>query len=218
MGEIVVARSRKSRRTRRHNIRPIGKRIVIAVEGRETERKYFDRLRQEPYNYPITLAPRDWDRTEPDEILSDLLKYSSQQENAKKKLDQYWIVIDHDDREDHELEQVIRKANSERVFVADSNPCFEVWLFQHYSSLWKIKGLAGDAAERGCSRIIRELKKNKYDPNYDKSRYVVVKYLNMLEDAIRNSQQDDLIEEELRAQFAGSRVYKLAQSIIDSAT
>ncbi len=137
-----------------------------------TERKYFDKLRQEPFNYPLTFAPRDWDRTEPEEILNDLVRYRSQQERSRRKIDEYWIVFDHDDTKDHELKQVFKRAKKEKICVADSNPCFEVWLFQHFSPVQKFKGFAGDAASKGCSRVISELKRQ-FDKHYDKNKYNV---------------------------------------------
>ncbi|MGW0766877.1 RloB family protein [Streptomyces sp. NPDC002676] len=50
---------------------------------------------------------------------------------AGEEFDQVWCVVDVDDFQD--LEQAVRCARRERIELAVSNPCFELWLLLHHT-------------------------------------------------------------------------------------
>jgi len=210
--------AKRKSRGRHSDSKPLRRVIVIATEGKDTERRYFDALNKKMPETNIKRVPRPSNRTQPIQVLDDLICFKKNRGTKYAQGTPYWLIVDWDGRESSEIEAVAGKAKENGCRLADSNPCFEVWLFQHYSSLRKIKGLAGDAVEGGCSRIIRELKKKKYDPNYDKSKYDVLKYLGCLDAAVINASGDDFESDDERMTLAHSRVYKLVESIINSST
>ena len=149
------------------------------------------------------------------QVLDDLIDFKKNRGANYASETAYWLIVDWDGRELSEMNRIADRATENGCHMADSNPCFEIWLFQHFSSVQKFKGFAGDAASKGCSRVITELKKQ-FDEHYDKSKYNVLRYLRKVDSAIRNSTADDQSGDEFRTEYAGSRVYRLVESIIDS--
>lgn len=191
--------------------------IVIATEGEKTEPNYFKYLQRKIRLINIEIVSRNYRRTEPMQVLDDLIKHKDRSSRLRKHIVGYWIVIDNDGRRQKQLDDVVSRACQNDCFIADSNPCFEVWLIQHFASVTNVGGFLGNARAKGCDFVIGLLKKN-YDRSYEKSRYDVTKYMTKIADAVSNAQLDDKTvgEDELRTNSVGSRVYKLAQSIIDS--
>ena len=208
--------AKRKRRKRRPRTRPLRSVIVIAHEGRETENQYFDALNKRYRDANIKPVPRRPTRTEPSQVLADLVKFKDSEGVKYAEGTPYWLVIDVDGRPKSEIDEIANRANSQGCQLADSNPCFEIWLLQHFSRVSQIKRLSGDAIASGCSKVIDKLQSKGFDPSYRKTRYDTSKYMERLEDAISNAAQDDRIDDEHKGRIAGSRVYKLAQSIIDS--
>jgi hypothetical protein len=103
--------------------------IVIYCEGKKREKDYF--------NYFIGISSKikleveelgQHDNNSPIGLYEKALYHK--QENKYEKFDEIWFVID----TDNWGEQInkIREENKEYNWnIAQSNPCFEVWLFYH---------------------------------------------------------------------------------------
>lgn len=214
-----MARRRAKSRSRRHKNRLIEQRYVIATEGRSTEMKYIDSLRERYGVRNVKYAPRKWNRTKPMQVLNDLLDYRASQSRDRQSLDEYWVVFDHDNCEDHELKQVQEKANRYRCKLADSKPCFELWLLLHFKPLGDFRRLETSGDNSPCSPAERYLETE--DKSYDRNRkgkYDANKYLGKIHTAIRNARAVDRHSAELPLIHIGSRVYKLVESIISTST
>ncbi len=212
MGEVEMARkSRKVQPSQRRKV------IYIAFEGSKTERKYFDGVIKQHNMRNIRLLTKKNTRSSPSDVIKrlDIQKGTRKQVHAVELEEEFWAVFDTDRRPTELLSRVAEEAKLKNYFVADSIPCFEVWLVQHFNSLRNLSGFAGDAEVGGCDRVIGFLRK-RFDPTYHKSKYDVSKYVDRLDNAICNAEKDDTEKHEAMFSTTGSRVYKLAQSIIDS--
>lgn len=128
---------------------------------------------------------------------------------------EYWAVVDHDRRPIEELGAFAKRARSKGYFIADSNPCFELWLILHFNALNKISGLTGRAEAIGCGSVETTLRQ--YDDSFSKSRYDVAKYISRIEQAISNAKANEA-QREVSDSAVGTRVYKLIESIRNSST
>ena len=191
--------------------------IVLASEGRVTERRYFDELNKKLTNTNLKTVHRRSNRSHPEQVLEDLISFKEQYGENYPEGTTYWLVVDRDRRTFSEMNLIAEKAKKNSCCLVDSSPCFEVWLFQHFASIRDTKGFEGNAAHGGCKYVI-EVLRSKYDSHYDKSKYNVEKYLKLIEAAVSNAMADDSSRDEYSDFDVGSRVYRLAQAIIDSST
>jgi len=72
--------------------------------------------------------------------------------------DRVWVVFDKDDFRDIDITAAFRSAKKERIQIAFSNECFELWLLMHFQR---------NKLNQGRQGLIKSL--NKYLPNYDKN-------------------------------------------------
>lgn len=200
--------------------RDIRKLFVVVSEG-VTEKIYFDDLAaDERYNNPSvhveTILPAD---SSPEHVLEKLTGYNYEYELSAD--DELWLVIDRDRWEIPMLSRVTQEALQKGFCIADSNPAFELWLLFHHRSL-----------DDYTCEILTELQENKKSDSrtrlelelistlgsYNKSNLKTACYLPNVDAAIASARASDVNESDRWLNQIGSRVYKLAQSIIDSAT
>lgn len=109
--------------------------IVIASEGKDTERIYFKALAKE-YTNPrvhVHILKRSEDEknnSSPEHVLEQLNEYKCQYELEAD--DELWLVTD----KDHWTEAMLSRVATEcmqdvSMHMALSNPCFELWLLLH---------------------------------------------------------------------------------------
>ena len=103
--------------------------LIIAIEGVETEPRYFMEFRtSREARIQMKLVPNSNHKSSPEEVLERLIYYFRR--NGMRG-DEGWIVIDRDAWTETELNNVHREANERGFYVALSNPCFELWLYLH---------------------------------------------------------------------------------------
>ncbi len=103
--------------------------IVIAVEGKKTEPRYFEMLQKEYGNrIKLEIIPNKNHKSSPRYILENLTEFK--RNYAVNAGDSYWMVVDVDNNAS-KLPKIIKDAKSEGYKVAISNPCFEIWLSLH---------------------------------------------------------------------------------------
>lgn len=219
MGTVTMPRRRARNRTRKSRNRAVRRIIVVSVEGRETEKKFFDTLNHRLTNCTVTYASRKWSKSEPMQVLDDLIAHRSKQIRSNERADGYWILIDHDRTDVDELRKVFAKARKHHCCVADSNPCFEIWLLLHLKSLDKYKRLeaSGDVAK--CTPSSKALER--IDPTYDhnkKGKWDASPYMDKIDTAIENAERIDRTQADEPLNRLGTRVYKLIESIRNSST
>lgn len=190
--------------------------FVIATEGEKTEPDYFAYLDREYHEINIIPLPADDGHSQPRQVLDKLLSKKQELEKENPKSYQYWIVIDHDRRPCTELKQVMEDADANNVSLADSNPCFEVWLIQHFSSITEILELSHINQVKSCGYVIEtHLKRPDFDPKYKKRNLDDDIYIPKVYSAIKNAEFDELATKDLdEFKYTGSRVHNLVKEIL----
>ena len=109
--------------------------IVIASEGKDTERIYFKALAKE-YTNPrvhVHILERSVDEqnnSSPEHVLKQLNDYKNLYDLEAD--DELWLVVDKDQWKDRMLSRVATECALEvSMHMALSNPCFELWLLLH---------------------------------------------------------------------------------------
>ncbi len=208
-------------RERKAGRRDIRKFFVIATEGTKTEKIYFgDLAADKRFNHPSvhveTIQSGD---SSPEHVLAGLTEFNNKYELGDN--DELWLVIDRDRWEVPMLSRVTQEAFQKRFRVADSNPAFEIWLLLHHRSLddyteEEIAELQANrrSGSRSRTRLEREL--ISICGSYSKSKLKSSDYLPEIDRAITNALASDVEPNDRWLNQIGTRVYKLAQSIIDS--
>jgi len=122
---------------RKANTRPIRQSIILACEGTKTECLYlksiFKQLQTEHKITPDSLVIAEHKHTDPSGVLLDLINHPNYQDFMHK-----WIVIDRDVERTNggghtkeNFNRALSRAKHEKVEVAYSNPCFEIWYLLH---------------------------------------------------------------------------------------
>ncbi len=200
------------------------KSIVIATEGELTEPIYFDALAlDDRFRHPrvaIQVIPAISGLSSPKHVIKRLDKVK--RESGLYEGDELWLVIDKDKWEDSMLSEVAQQVRQKGYCLADSNPCFEIWLLLHKRSLDDYTPQEQEELKenrRSHPRSSRtRLEKELIDicGSYDKRNLNTSHYLPFVDSAIENAHNADTECDTRWLNSLGSRVYKLVQSIIDS--
>ena len=190
--------------------------IVIASEGKATERIYFKALAKE-YTNPrvhVHILERSIDEqnnSSPDHVLKQLNDYKSQYELEAD--DELWLVADKDRWTEAMLSRVA-------MHMALSNPCFELWLLLH------IEDAASLPPEEQKQWMENRRKSKNADPylkvrlrknmgSYHESSYDALALIAHVEDAIERARALDKNPNDRWPQTLGTRVYLLAESVMN---
>jgi hypothetical protein len=117
--------------------------FILSFEGEGTETKYFEDLRNsEIFNNNgliETIPLKRVKNTGSDPFSVKKLLKQAKSEYTFKTTDEFWLIIDRDHWESiHKLsfELLVNECKAEKNFyLAMSNPCFEIWLVLHLTSI-----------------------------------------------------------------------------------
>ena len=198
--------------------------IVIASEGKATERIYFKALAKE-YTNPrvhVHILERSIDEqnnSSPEHVLKQLNDYKSQYELEAD--DELWLVADKDRWTEAMLSRVATECSQEvAMHMALSNPCFELWLLLH------IEDAAALPPEEQKQWMENRRKSRNADPylkvrlrknmgSYHESSYDALALIAHVEDAIERARTLDENPNDRWPQTLGTRVYLLAESVMN---
>ena len=175
--------------------------IIIATEGSDTERIYFDRFGSSRVQVR-TLASLDG-KSSPDAVLSNLETF--QQEYQLGAGDELWVAIDVDRWHARTLGSVATRCVQKKYGLAISNPCFEIWLALHLEASLP-NPINARSLERHLRKQLGKFRKGSYDAEI---------LIGNAQRAIANAKALDSKPRDRWPQEPGSRVYRLVQSIID---
>ena len=198
--------------------------IVIASEGKDTERIYFKALAKE-YTNPrvhVHILERGVDErnnSSPEHVLKQLNDYKSQYELEAD--DELWLVVDKDRWTEAMLSRVATECSQEvAMHMALSNPCFELWLLLHLE----------DAASLTPEEYVRWMENRRRSRNsdpylktrlrqiigsYHESSYDALTLISHVEEAIDRARALDKNPNDRWPQTLGTRVYLLAESVMN---
>lgn len=129
---------------RKEDYRKQQARYFVAYEGEKTEDIYFkDLVKSDLFNDSgkIKYIPLNSKEigNHPVKIIEYLTKFKRENKFSPKKNDEFWAIFDRDDWETkHSISfsELSEKSKSEEnLFLAISNPCFEIWFVLHFKSI-----------------------------------------------------------------------------------
>lgn len=198
--------------------------IVIASEGKDTEQIYFKALAKE-YTNPrvhVHILKRSEDEknnSSPEHVLEQLNEYKCQYELEAD--DELWLVTD----KDHWTEAMLSRVATEcmqdvSMHMALSNPCFELWLLLHLvdvasltpeeQRLW----IENRRKSKSSNPYLKVLLRQKMG-SYHESAYDVLTLIQHVEVAIERARLLDKNPADRWPQTLGTRVYLLAESVMN---
>ena len=167
--------------------RNVGKKILIACEGKQTEPKYFNAIRQDLRLTTVQVLILPHDGTDPLSVVNAVLEARKDKKREKTWFDDQdsaWAVFDGDEHIANNRPnwcQAIQTAKSQKINLAITNPSIEFWYLIHFQD-----HSATIARDKAKERLKQHL------PNYDKAQCYYQKELKVrTKDAIKNANKLD---------------------------
>jgi hypothetical protein len=205
-------------RTRRSGFRD-ARLVIIASEGTNTEKQYFDDLKSfyENPRVHVEALKRIDTASSPKRVLEQLDEFKTNY-RLKSNYDELWLVIDVDRWGVDKLAEISRLVIQKHYFLAVSNPCFELWLLLHHRSLDEYNSEIliqfRENLKDGTNRTRLERELLAILGRYNKFNLATEDFLPNLQQAIERAQKSDTNPVERWPNDLGSRVYRLARRII----
>lgn len=161
---------------KRHNLTAYSKRkerdayiIRIAVEGDQTEVRFFQKCFDKSSRVRIEVIPPENHQSGPEKLFAHLEKIIREEAESGNltKADQNWIVVDVD--EHAYLQETIEKVAKSKynIQIAISNPCFEVWMALYKHRNLRSKGMTCKLKNPAdILKLVKEI-----DPHYSKTSF-----------------------------------------------
>jgi RloB-like protein len=203
--------------------------FVIASEGADTERIYFEGLQTQIIEQGILdrlIKIEFLARSEPERNQSAHSKVIKALDKYKKTYlldenDELWLVIDRDKQNNpiKNIAAISQLCEQKGYFMALSNPNFELWLLLHVKDLAAyVPDVLDDFLQNkkvGSSKSMLDTELSKYVSGYNHARYKVEKILLNVEKAIEQAKQLDKNPEDRWIEGKlGTRVYRLVEKIL----
>ncbi len=174
--------------------------IIIAAEGKETERQYFNLFRDTRIQVKVLPTGED-NQSSPRHVIDRLTSYREEYQIGDG--DELWLMVDVDRWKN--LAEIAREALQCDYQLAISNPCFEVWLICHFQEPPQIA--------QTCQPIEDALREV-LGGRYNKSNLVLSQFADKLDSAIQRAEQLDINLKDRWPQCVGSHVYRVVISIL----
>ncbi|MBP5456067.1 MAG: RloB domain-containing protein [Paludibacteraceae bacterium] len=198
--------------------------IVIASEGKDTERIYFKALAKEYTNprvhvHILERSEAEQNNSSPEHVLKQLNDYKEQY--ALEADDELWFVIDKDRWTEAMLSRVATEcAQDEYMHMALSNPCIELWLLLH---LVDVTSLSSEEHQRWLENRRTSRRTDPYLKirlrqemgSYHEAAYDVQMLIVHVEEAIERAKALEKNPADRWPQTLGTRVYLLAESVMN---
>ncbi|MER5491358.1 RloB family protein [Streptomyces sp. NPDC002490] len=129
---------------------------MIYCEGEQTEKGYFNGLRRELRSLPVTICLGNT-HGEPKSLVRSAIQHMEKAPRSPTDrytaYDEVWCVIDAEAPRQHpSLEEALTLAGRNKINVALTNPCFELWLLLHFVdvSTYRTSADVQRAVEKGA--------------------------------------------------------------------
>ncbi|SFW32582.1 RloB family protein [Chitinophaga sancti] len=196
--------------------------IVLAYEGADTERLYFEavknchRFNKDLIELHALKRPPGDHASSPRHVFSKLKREAKDEYNFGPK-DELWMVID-TDRWRNIPEIVAECQTQKNMFAAVSNPCFELWLLLHRQDISGFDAAQTDAILKnrkngGRRTHVERLLMAALGGSYNKSNIRADDFIPGLDQAIIQAKDRDAAGEDYPT-VVGSHVYKIVEKII----
>lgn len=198
--------------------------IVVASEGKDTERIYFKALAKEYTNprvhvHILERSEAEQNNSSPEQVLKQLNDYKEQY--ALEADDELWLVVDKDRWTEAMLSRVATEcAQDDYMHMALSNPCIELWLLLHLVDVTSL------TSEEQQQWLENRRKSKSADPylkvrlrqemgSYHEAAYDAQMLIAHVEEAIERAKTLDKNPTDRWPQTLGTRVYLLAESVMN---
>ncbi len=179
--------------------------IVVAIEGVETEREYFELLNSKDSVITITCLKDASNHNSPEHVLTRIKNYLDKKPLSKR--DEAWIVVDKDGWKDSQLKELYNWSLEDKKYnFALSNPQFEYWLLLHFEDGLGLKSI------KDC-----KVRLGKYISNYNKHlRGIIRKNMisNVKQAISRAKNRDNPPCKDWPRNFGCTTVYKLVEKVV----
>ena len=198
--------------------------IVIASEGKDTERIYFKALAKEYTNprvhvHILERSEDEQNNSSPEHVLKQLNDYKGHYELESD--DELWLVVDRDRWTEAMLSRVATEcAQDNFMHVALSNPCIELWLLLHLvdatlltseeEQLWMENRRKLKNADPYLKVRLRQEMGSYHESSYDAK--MLIEHVDV---AIARAEALDKNPADRWPQTLGTRVYLLAESVMN---
>jgi len=203
--------------------------FIIASEGADTERLYFEGLaalvvekRLDKF-VKIEFIKREKEEERTKSSHKEVMK---QLDAFKKKFrldkrDELWLVIDRDKQNNplKNLAEISQKCSQKNYFLALSNPNFELWLLLHLKDLQEYSEQELEAFFQNknfnSSKKMLDKELSQLLEGYDKSKYDFKRFEPSIPKAIERAKNLDTVpNERWIEENLGTRVYILVEKIL----
>ena len=198
--------------------------IVIASEGKDTERIYFKALAKEYTNprvhvHILKRSEDEQNNSSPEHVLKQLNDYKGHYELESD--DELWLVVDRDRWTEAMLSRVATECTQDNfMHVALSNPCIELWLLLHLvdailltseeEQLWMENRRKSKNADPYLKVRLRQEMGSYHESSYDAK--MLIEHVDV---AIARAEALDKNPADRWPQTLGTRVYLLAESVMN---
>ena len=198
--------------------------IVIASEGKNTERIYFKALAKEYTNprvhvHILKRSEDEQNNSSPEHVLKQLNDYKGHYELESD--DELWLVVDRDRWTEAMLSRVATECTQDNfMHVALSNPCIELWLLLHLvdatlltseeEQLWMENRRKSKNADPYLKVRLRQEMGSYHESSYDAK--MLIEHVDV---AIARAEALDKNPADRWPQTLGTRVYLLAESVMN---
>lgn len=198
--------------------------IVIASEGKDTERIYFKALAKEYTNprvhvHILKRSEDEQNNSSPEHVLKQLNDYKGHYELESD--DELWLVVDRDRWTEAMLSRVATECTQDNfMHVALSNPCIELWLLLHLvdatlltseeEQLWMENRRKSKNADPYLKVRLRQEMGSYHESSYDAK--MLIEHVDV---AIARAEALDRNPADRWPQTLGTRVYLLAESVMN---
>ena len=128
MGRSKTGRSSLARSAPKGR-RPAGRRFYVYCEGERSEPEYLLGLR-EALRTRLLHVEIVRKGAAPSTLVASAVAKARELRRARETDDEVWVLFDRDEHPD--WHKALDQAQANRIPVAYSNPCFELWLLLHY--------------------------------------------------------------------------------------
>ena len=180
--------------------------LIIATEGRMTEKQYFAQFHNRGIQVKVIPTGED-NKSSPEYVLERLKHF--RQEHELEMNDELWLMIDVDRWQTQTLKKVTKEAKDSGFQLAISNPCFETWLLCHY--------ILPTLKTRACKKITEQLEKELkrvHNSGYNKAKLNTDYFKPYVEQAVRNAKKLDNKPNARWPYQVGSHVYKVVEQLV----
>jgi len=126
---MAKAWQRKGDYSRRVETRYLRDRILILCEGKKTEPNYF---RKFPLNVELVEIEVRGTGANTLSLVEDAIRRGQDATSKGRPYNQIWCVFDRDSFPQGNFNRAFKVADENRIHIAYSNQCFELWYLLHY--------------------------------------------------------------------------------------